>query len=130
MEGGEIPLAELVFDHTILVAFDFDGTLTMEDELGKPFRLNYGALEWVKMIQELPVETCLWSCRHSKALYEAVEALYNAGIVFDYINEDNGLRNSGRKINVDVYVDDKANTGIDWPNVYRRVQQLCMRRDD
>lgn len=118
-------MADIVFDPTILVAFDFDGTLTCKDVLFGDFELNVEALDYVRRIQQLPVKTILWSCRHGSSLDIAVSALAEVGIRFDYVNVDNEKRNSGRKINADVYIDDKANDGvIHWEAIYNRIVKL------
>lgn len=114
------------FDPSILVAFDFDGTLTTKDILGGIAPLKPYALFWLRQLQKLPIITILYTCRHDEGLKPALDLLESQNIRFDIINDDNHKRNSGRKINADVYIDDKANDGhIRWFRTYLRVYKLC-----
>ncbi len=118
-------MAEIIFDTDIVVAFDFDGTLTTFDDLYEEAPLDKRALSFVKKIKDLGVTTVLWTCRYGDNLTSCVDRLKQQGITFDYINEDNGKRNSGRKINVDIYIDDKANDGkIRWNKIYKKIKKL------
>jgi len=113
------------FDYSVIVAFDFDGTLTDSDEFGREACLSKKAMKYLRKIQSLDVITVLWTCRHGSSLESCLERLRKAGISFDYVNEDNGRRNSGRKINADVYIDDKANDGkIRWRKTYKRIKEI------
>lgn len=121
---------ESVLDPTIIIAFDFDGTLTQSDTFNcQDFVFYDKAIYYVRKIQKLPVETILWTCRHDESLAKAVNRLKDIGIEFDYINCDNKKRNSGRKINADIYIDDKANDGkIKWHKIYRKIRKIVRQR--
>ena len=113
------------FDKTVLVAVDFDGTLAQEltENLFAP------AIEWTKKIQGAGAKVILWSCREGDILQKAIEACKKQGLVFDYINEGNGLRPDSRKINADIYIDDRAIVGeIDWKSFFQKALLMLKER--
>lgn len=118
------------FDKTVLVAIDFDGTLTQADLYPCPeFMLDSEAVEYAKKIQQAGAKIILWTCREGKVLKQALQSLQNVGLFFDYVNEGNVARPNSRKINADIYIDDKANDGVlDWQAIYARVQSLIKER--
>lgn len=96
-------------DTQTVVAIDFDGTITERDAYPDgptPIRQEAKAL-----IDELHSQGCwvvLWTCREGEALDEALSMCENVGIRFDSVNEGNGRRGDSRKINADIYIDDKS----------------------
>lgn len=116
---------EFEFDKEILVAFDFDGTFTQMDTYNKPPVINLKAIRYFHKINKLNVKTILFSCRHGQHLQQAIDLLQDYDVYFDYINTDNGKRNSGIKVNADVYIDDRANDGkIRWFKTYKHIKRL------
>ena len=119
------------FDTTVLVAIDFDGTLTKEDRYPDTvFELDEIAIEYAKRIREMGANLILRTCRTDGKLDEALTALESTGLVFDYVNNGNGLRHDdGLKINADIYIDDKANDGrIRWHRIMSRIELLIRSR--
>ena len=116
------------YDENIVVAVDFDNTLTKGSTYERTGELDRDALRWLSRIEELGVMTVLWTTRDGDDLKEAVDMLAENGVHFDYVNEY-PLREGGSKVNVDVYIDDKANDGkIRWRGTYRRIRKLVMQR--
>lgn len=119
-------------DPDVLVAVDFDGTLTTWDEFPKQhYEMNEEAVNSCKEMQEAGAKLILWTCRNGEPLREATESLGKCGLKFDYVNEGNGHRfdSKRRKVNADLYIDDKANDGsIDWPAMVGKVRQMVTDR--
>lgn len=116
------------YDRNVVVAFDFDGTLTRGSEYGRTGKLDGRALWWYGRIRSLGVRTVLWSTREGADRDEMMEILLEAEVTFDHVDEY-PLRESGRKVNADVYVDDRANDGrIRWVRTYLRVRNLVRAR--
>lgn len=93
-------------------AVDFDGTLCKSKwpEIGEANE---------KLIQHLKAEKLngsrliLWTCRAGDMLEDAVQWCREHGLVFDMINENlpelvELYGNDCRKVNADIYIDDKA----------------------
>lgn len=96
-----------------IVAFDFDGTITLQDEypnIGKP---NIEVIKTIRDFQLNGVKVILWTCRDGAALEEAITFCLAYGIKFDAVNENLPLiqeyfGRDTRKIYADLYIDDKA----------------------
>lgn len=119
-------------DPEVLVAVDFDGTLTIRDEFPKRhYEMNEEAVSSCKEMQASGAKLILWTCRSGEPLREAMESLGECGLRFDYVNEGNGHRadSKRRKVNADLYIDDRANDGsIDWPAMVGKVRQMVIDR--
>jgi hypothetical protein len=101
------------------IAVDFDKTLSMGrfPACGPP---NKPLIELLKKMMEPPVEKrdifILWTCRKGEALDSAIQWLKSQGIVFDAVNkipkefQDEFSDSGSRKINADIFIDDKAIT--------------------
>lgn len=99
----------------MILAVDFDGTLT-EDGFypysGEPIMKN---IEYVKKVREDGGKVILWTCREKESLDYAIKWCKDQGIEFDAVNEnlykEKEQREYGyvsRKVYADVYLDDKA----------------------
>lgn len=115
------------YDYNIVVAIDFDGTITKRDNYPDlTYEYNPIAIKWIKKIQQLKVITILWTCGNEKKILQALQELttqYN--IKFNYVNDYKDIRGISRKINADVYIDDRANDGkIRWKKIYKRIKRL------
>ena len=99
-------------DRPLIIAVDFDGTLTMNDispEIGEPrtdliTRLIDEQAKGAKII--------LWTCRCGEYLDSAVSWCRSQGLYFDAVNDNLQLvkdwfGNDCRKVFADVYFDDK-----------------------
>lgn len=118
------------FDPTIVIAVDFDGTLTKKDTLGKEKTVpDIHSFSWLKKFQEQGAYLILYTCRKEKDIQEAISISKSFGIVFDNINEDNGKRGVNKKPNADIYIDDRANDGkIRWHRIYMRLLKIKKER--
>ncbi len=109
-----------------IIAVDFDGTI-VEDKypsIGKPILF---AFETLKRLQNDGHRLILWTYRYGKRLKEAVEYCRERGIEFYAVNssypeEDFSLDSMSRKINADIFIDDRNAGGFPgWGEVYQMV---------
>jgi len=108
---------------TLNIAVDFDGTI-VEDEypkIGKPILFAFDTL---KKLQEEGHRLILWTYRHGKALDEAVAFCEEHGIVFYAVNksfpEEEFDPKYSRKINADVFIDDRNAGGLkSWGEIHQ-----------
>lgn len=107
---------------TKFVAVDFDGTITLPSKYpitGKIRPECVGVLRAVRLKYYL----ILWTHRTGQDLLDAIRICEEAGITFDFVNE-NPLKGNydGKKIFFDICIDDK-NIGytVDWKDVERRL---------
>lgn len=112
----------------MLISIDFDGTIVEKafPKIGKPLPL---AFEVMKELQEAGHKLILNTCRENEGykidkqyLSDAVRFCKKKGIEFRSINEnhiDDEFRpKKGRKVNADVYIDDKNLGGFPgWKKV-------------
>lgn len=112
------------WDTNIVIAVDFDGTITKKDNYPDPsYEYDPVALRWIKKIKKLPVIVVLWTCSDQQKIEQIIDEMRQMGLVFDYINEYPG-RGKARKINADVYIDDRANDGgIRWRRIYKQIKR-------
>lgn len=125
----------------MIIAFDFDGVLVHNayPAVGAP---NPQMIEYCKRIQELGVETILWTSRMDKELQDAINFCEEWGLNFTTINEaapsnvaQFAHEYGGRlptKVYADVYIDDRMIgydelTALQW--LYRTVEELESRRE-
>lgn len=112
-------------DPNIVVAIDFDGTLTIESCVSDFFSYNLYAIEQAKKIKNLGVTLILWTCREGDILSQITKELKKYGLIFDFVNQGNGKRGNSRKVNADIYIDDRANDGVvNWEKIYQRIQKI------
>lgn len=114
-------------DYNILIAVDFDGTITKHDNFpNQNYEINPVAIKWLKRLQSDGAKIISWSCRDITP--QIISELQQYDFQFDYINEDNGLRSQNRKINADFYIDDRSciNGNIEWENVYKYIKKQIM----
>ena len=110
------------------IAIDFDGTIVEHryPEIGPeiPF-----AIDTLKMLINDRHRLILWSVREGVLLEEAVEYCRKRGVEFyavnkDYPEEKTTDRNFSRKLNVDLFIDDRNLGGIpDWGTIYRMINE-------
>lgn len=97
----------------IIFAVDFDGTLSLGvpwPELGEPNKALFEALIREKAAGARMI---LYTCRNGEHLEAAVEYCRAQGLEFDTVNENlpeliEAYGGDTRKINADIYLDDKA----------------------
>lgn len=112
----------------MVIAVDFDGTIVEHryPEIGRevPF-----AIETLKKLIEDRHRLVLWTVREGKLLDEAVEYCRKRGVEFyavngNYQEEKHGNSDFTRKINADVFIDDKNLGGLpDWGIIYRMINE-------
>lgn len=117
------------YDTNLVIAIDFDNTITQNSTYLKTGELNKTAKKYIKKIKQLGCTLILWTTREGKDLKEAKKLCKKWRLPFDYYNEY-PLRPSQKKINVDMYIDDKCNASeIDWEKILqeitRRKNVLC-----
>lgn len=110
-------------DNELILAIDFDGTVTTEPDIGCELVLQPDAKRVLERFKEDGVRLVLWTCRTGNHLNEALEFLESNELlsVFDTVNEQlpevltKYYPDVAPKVGADVYFDDKnAMTDVDW----------------
>jgi len=112
----------------MVIAVDFDGTIVTHEypKIGKeiPF-----AIDTLKRLQnDFQCRIILWTVREGKLLNEAVEYCRNRGLEFYAVNSSypeisTYIEGESRKINADLFIDDKNLGGLpDWGIIYQMIQ--------
>ncbi len=105
------------------IAVDFDGTI-VENKYPAIGEEKLFAIETLKQLQQRGHQIILWTYRTGKELDEAVEFCRQRGLEFYAVNKnypeekpEDGLP---RKINADVYIDDRNLGGfIEWGKAWQ-----------
>ncbi len=110
---------------TLNIAVDFDGTI-VEDEYPSIGRPIIFAFETLKKLQDEGHRLILWTYRKGRALEEAVKFCEKNGIVFYAVNrsfpEEEFDSSYSRKINADVFIDDRNIGGLkSWGEIYQQL---------
>ncbi|KJD33507.1 hydrolase [Tamlana nanhaiensis] len=111
------------FDKHLIIAVDFDGTI-VEDAYPKIGKPKIFAFETLKKLQNEGHRLILWTYRHGERLDEAVKFCKDNGIFFYAVNqsfpEEDFKNDASRKINADVFIDDRNIGGfIGWGKIYQ-----------
>ena len=102
------------YSKNIFIAIDFDGTITRENVFPDIGEIDMRVIKFLQYLNSVQnVKLALWTCRHDKALQQAVEICSMHGIKFDAINDDFAEIKAygwgeGRKIYADYYIDDRS----------------------
>jgi hypothetical protein len=116
-----------VFEEKKTIAIDFDGTI-VEDaypRIGKPKTF---AFHTMKALQRKNYKLILWTYRNGERLDEAVEFCRENGIEFYAVNksypeEQFDPKTSSRKINADIFIDDRNVGGfLGWGEIYQLLE--------
>jgi hypothetical protein len=118
----------------IKIAVDFDGTI-VEHEYPAIGKEKLFAFQTLKELQKMGANLILWTFRSGKELDEAVEFCRQNGIEFYAINKnypeelfDNTI---SRKIDVDIYIDDKNLGGFPgWSEVWQILNPYELRENE
>ncbi len=107
----------------IKIAVDFDGTI-VEHKYPKIGKEKLFAFQTLRALQKKGFKLILWTYRTGKSLEEAVEYCKQNGIEFYAVNknypEEQFDESISRKIDADVYIDDKNIGGfIGWTNIWK-----------
>lgn len=107
----------------VRVAIDFDGTIVEHayPEIGKE---KLFAFETLREMQKKGFRLILWTYRTGKELDEAVEFCRERGIEFYAVNKNYPEEvydgTSGRKIDADIYIDDRNIGGFPgWSEIWK-----------
>jgi len=111
-------------DH-LIIAIDFDGTI-VEDaypEIGNPILF---AFETLRELNKDGHRLILWTYRNGHRLQEAVDFCSKKGVEFYAVNknypEENFEGKVSRKINADLFIDDRNIGGLlGWGEIYRLI---------
>lgn len=110
---------------TRTIAVDFDGTIVENDypRIGKPIIFAFDTL---KKLQAAGFRLILWTYRSGKTLEEAVGFCKENGIEFYAVNcsypEEQFDTASSRKINADIFIDDRNIGGlVAWGTIYHEL---------
>jgi hydroxymethylpyrimidine pyrophosphatase-like HAD family hydrolase len=109
----------------IKIAVDFDGTI-VEHEYPKIGKDKLFAFQTLKQLEKKGVRLILWTFRAGAELDEAVEYCRKNGIEFYSINcnypGEVFDENVSRKINADIYIDDKNIGGFPgWGEIWQMI---------
>lgn len=115
----------------LIVAIDFDDTISPKEEDLIPRRLMPGAKDAINWMHSLGCYIIVWTCRVGM-LAEILEPfMKKEGVRFHVVNENAPFYPlpTSRKIYADVYIDNRNVFGfdnIDWEEVRRVVARLHM----
>ncbi len=109
---------------TKTIAVDFDGTIVEHDypKIGKEMRFAFATL---KALQDKGHRLILWTFRTGSLLDEAVDYCKSKGIEFYAVNksypeEDVNDPNTPRKLDVDLFIDDRNVGGfLGWGEIFQ-----------
>ena len=110
----------------MVIACDFDGTITdknMFPQIGEPKKY---AFEAIRNLQAAGHKCILWTCREGYYLDEARKWLNSNGIEMDGYNFS-PYQLQSRKIVADIYIDDKnvfMADNVDWHKIEKYVLSI------
>jgi len=110
----------------MVIAIDFDGTITDKNEFPKIGKWKEHAIEAIRNLQGRGHYCVLWTCREGKYLDDARNALNKAGVFMDEYNFS-PYQLQSRKIVADVYIDDKnifMVDSVDWYKIEEYILSL------
>jgi len=106
------------------IAVDFDGTI-VENNFPKIGKEKLFAFDTLKELQKNGHLLILWTVRSGSSLKEAVEYCKSNGVEFYAVNnsypeENFDKKNYSRKIEADVFIDDRNIGGfLGWSNIWQ-----------
>ena len=115
----------------IKIAVDFDGTI-VEHEYPAIGKEKLFAFQTLKKMIERGASIILWTFRTGKELNEAVEFCRKNGVEFYAVNknypEEVFDKSTSRKINADIFIDDKNVGGFPgWGEVWQLIDMYELR---
>ncbi len=113
----------MITEDSLTIAVDFDGTI-VEHDYPRIGREMLFAFDTLKALQRKGHRLILWTYREGPLLLEAVKYCRGNGIEFYAVNksypEDVLSENVSRKINADLFIDDRNVGGFPgWGEVYQ-----------
>ncbi len=117
------PKLKTIPRNTLIIAVDFDGTI-VEDQYPGIGPARIFAFETLLELQKKGHRLILWTYRHGEKLQEAVDFCKRNGLDFYAVNnsfpEEKFHNKVSRKINADVFIDDRAVGGLPgWGEIYQ-----------
>ncbi len=113
----------LLNENSKVIAVDFDGTIVEHKypAIGKEMLFAFATL---KALQQKGHKLILWTIRTGNLLDEAVEYCRQNGVEFYAVNcnypEEELDQKTSRKLNADVFIDDRALGGfVGWSEVWQ-----------
>ena len=100
----------------MVIAVDFDGTITDKNEFPSIGKFKEHAIDAIKNLQAHGHKVILWTCREGPYLDDAKLALNKVGVCLNGYNYS-PYQLQSRKIVADVYIDDKnvfMVDDVDW----------------
>jgi hypothetical protein len=118
----------------IKIAIDFDGTI-VEHEYPKIGKEKLFAFQTLKQLEKMGALLILWTFRTGKELDEAVEFCRKNGIEFYAVNsnypEEILDESVSRKVNADIYIDDKNVGGFPgWSEVWQMLNPFELQQKE
>lgn len=113
----------------MVIAIDFDGTITDKNIFPEIGMIREHALETIKNLQAMGHKCILWTCREGKYLDEARKFLNENGIEMDGYNFS-PYQLQSRKIVADVYIDDKNVFMVDDVDWYKIEDYILGLKDE
>jgi hypothetical protein len=115
----------------MIIAIDFDGTIAkITDNPIFPGELIFGADTYINKLHEDGHYIIIWTCREAYNQHICELYLKKYGIHYDRINANaeghfNFFSHDCRKINADLYIDDKGLYPLpSWKEIYDRIQAM------
>lgn len=113
----------MIHEDSLTIAVDFDGTI-VEHDYPRIGREMVFAFDTLKALQAKGHKLILWTYRDGDLLDEAVEYCKRKGIEFYAVNrsfpEERFKEGTSRKINVDLFIDDRNIGGFPgWGEVFQ-----------
>lgn len=109
----------------MVIAIDFDGTITQENKFPEIGEVRPFAIEAIKDFQRHGHQCFLWTCRENQYLEDAKNFLESEGLYMDgYNTSPYDYINAGcRKPIADLYIDDRCVfcNGIDWQWLHKTI---------
>ncbi len=111
--------------NSLIIAIDFDGTI-VEDKYPNVGPARIFAFETLKELQQKGYRLILWTYRSGSKLQDAVDFCKKNGIEFYAVNnsypEEKFDGKVSRKINADVFIDDRSVGGLPgWGEIYQQL---------
>lgn len=117
----------------VVIAVDFDGTVSNERDMGPVITMKENAKEILTKWFEEGHVLILWTCRHGNAFEEACNFLVENDMLhlFSAFNDqlpeirEKYYPDVARKVGADFYVDDRnlESNGIDWIQLDKQLQK-------
>lgn len=102
----------------LIVAVDFDETITYPATDPRVGHLNPHALQSMRRLHDYGCKIIIWTCRTGKSLDRCVALLDAWSIPYDAVN-DNVIQSASRKVEADFYIENKSCISgvVEWDEI-------------